>query len=311
MSDLVLHHYDGSPFSEKVRLVLGYKRLAWRSVQIPIVAPKPDLVALTGGYRRTPVLQIGADIYCDSALICRTLERLRPSPSLYPEDQPLAETVAAWADSTLFWTMIPVAFQPAGAAQIFAGTPPETAKRFAADRAAFTAGMRRLTVADAMPQFADYLARFDRQLADGRGFLFGDAPTIADFSLAHNVWFVWRLAALAHLLAPCAHVNMWFERMRGLGHGTRDDIAAADALRLAAGSDAIAPAPFDAEASGFERGEAVSVAALDYGTDPVAGRLVALTRDEIAVQRDDERAGRVVVHFPRIGFQLRRQERTT
>ena len=84
MIELILHHYDTSPFSEKVRMMLGYKRLKWRSVTIPIVAPKPDLVALTGGYRRTPVLQIGADIYCDTALIARTLDRLHPAPTLYP-----------------------------------------------------------------------------------------------------------------------------------------------------------------------------------------------------------------------------------
>ena len=32
------------------------------SVHIPSVLPKPDVVALTGGYRRTPFLQLGADI---------------------------------------------------------------------------------------------------------------------------------------------------------------------------------------------------------------------------------------------------------
>ena len=69
MADLILHHYPTSPFAEKVRLVLGYKNLAWKSVVIPQIMPKPDLQALTGGYRKTPVLQIGADIYCDTALI--------------------------------------------------------------------------------------------------------------------------------------------------------------------------------------------------------------------------------------------------
>ncbi len=84
MSDLILHHYLGSPFSEKVRLVLGYKRLAWQSVMVPVVMPKPDVVALTGGYRRTPFMQIGADVYCDSALMCRVIDRLAPQPALYP-----------------------------------------------------------------------------------------------------------------------------------------------------------------------------------------------------------------------------------
>ena len=309
MSELILHHYDTSPFAEKVRMVLGYKRLHWRSVKIPIVAPKPDLVALTGGYRRTPVLQIGADIYCDSALICRTLDRLQPAPPLYPDDQPLAESVSAWIDSAMFWTVMPVAFQPAALAQIFVGVPADDAQRFAADRAAFTTGMRRVTRVDAMPQFATYFGRFERQLADGRGFLFGDAPTIADFSLAHNVWFVWRLPALAHLLAPYERVGAWCARMRAFGHGTHENLEAIDALRLAAEGEPTAPASFDNDA-GFERGEPVTVAAIDYGTDPVAGSLIALTRDEIALRREDERAGAVVVHFPRIGFQVRRQEKT-
>ena len=84
MHDLILHHYAGSPFSEKMRLVLGFKGLAWKSVTVPVVLPKPDVIALTGGYRRTPLLQIGADIYCDTPLICDVLEHRQPSPSLYP-----------------------------------------------------------------------------------------------------------------------------------------------------------------------------------------------------------------------------------
>jgi glutathione S-transferase len=82
MSDLILHHYPDSPFSEKVRLILGAKKLAWKSVRIPVIMPKPDVLALTGGYRRTPLLQIGADIYCDTALICDVLQHRQPLPSL-------------------------------------------------------------------------------------------------------------------------------------------------------------------------------------------------------------------------------------
>ena len=94
---LILHHYDGSPFAEKVRLMLGYKGLAWRSVQIPVIMPKPDLVALTGGYRKTPVLQVGADVYCDTACIARLLERHQPAPALFPASAPLAPLLAQWA----------------------------------------------------------------------------------------------------------------------------------------------------------------------------------------------------------------------
>ena len=84
MADLILHHYWMSPYAEKIRRVLGFKGLAWKSVEIPVVMPKPDLVALTGGYRKTPVLQIGADIYCDTDLIAGVVDDLQPDPPLFP-----------------------------------------------------------------------------------------------------------------------------------------------------------------------------------------------------------------------------------
>src|SRR5262245_38119965 len=82
MSELIFHHYASSPFSEKVRLVFGYKDLDWKSVIIPVIMPKPDVIALTGGYRKTPILQVGADVYCDTALICRVVEHLYPQRSI-------------------------------------------------------------------------------------------------------------------------------------------------------------------------------------------------------------------------------------
>ena len=99
MSELILHHFDVSPYAEKARLMLGIKQLAWDSVQIPMIMPKPDLVALTGGYRKTPVLQVGADIYCDTNCIARELERRHPAPTLFPDGGagvPIA--LAAWGD---------------------------------------------------------------------------------------------------------------------------------------------------------------------------------------------------------------------
>src|ERR1700712_1833838 len=82
LPDLILHHYDVSPFSEKVRILLGIKGLAWRSVIQPIIMPKPELLPLTGGYRRIPVLQIGADVYCDSQVIMAEIERRYSKPAV-------------------------------------------------------------------------------------------------------------------------------------------------------------------------------------------------------------------------------------
>lgn len=100
--ELILHHYDFSNYSEKVRLVLGLKGLSWLSVEIPAYAPKPDYAPLTAGYRRTPALQIGADVYCDTHLIVEVLETLAPVPTIYPGEAPAARAailaLVAWAE---------------------------------------------------------------------------------------------------------------------------------------------------------------------------------------------------------------------
>ena len=103
MSDVILHHYTLSPYAEKARLALGLKRIDWLGVKTPFMLPKPDLMPLTGGYRRAPVLQIGADVYCDTSLILRELERRKPSPSLWPRDtEGLATAMTWWIEKTTF-----------------------------------------------------------------------------------------------------------------------------------------------------------------------------------------------------------------
>ena len=189
MSDLILHHYPSSPFAEKIRLVLGYKNLAWKSVVIPQIMPKPDVQALTGGYRKTPILQIGADIYCDTSLICDVLEHLAPTPSLYPEPgKGLARTLAQWADSTLFWPAMAYNLGPKGAADMFGNTPPEVAKAFSDDRRAMSGSMTRLRPADAAAAYKSYLRRLSDML-DDQPFLLGAVPPVADFACYHPLWF--------------------------------------------------------------------------------------------------------------------------
>jgi glutathione S-transferase len=304
MNDLILHHYDGSPFSEKVRLMLGFKGLSWRSVKVPVIMPKPDVVALTGGYRKTPFMQVGADIYCDTALIARLLEARAPMPTLFPPSAPLATLLAQWADSALFWTVIPYTMQPAGMASVFAGVPPEVIKAFAADRAPFASTIRRQTVADATAQLRAAAAAFDAQLADGRAFLFGDEASVADFSVAHCVWYVHRGGPVAEIFAPHAALRAWFARMQAFGHGSAQAMGSDEALAIAAAATGHAPAEVQA-GLGFEAGQAVTVTATDYGLDPVPGALVGLGDGEVVVRRRDERAGTVHVHFPRAGFQIK------
>jgi glutathione S-transferase len=180
---LILHHYPSSPFAEKIRLMLGYKNMAWKSVVIPVLSPKPDLVALTGGYRKTPVLQIGADIYCDSCLIADVLEHIEPWPTLYPEpSKGLARILAQWADTTLFQVAMAFSMQPRGMEQLFAHAPPEAARAFIQDRQAMSVGMAQLAPPDAAAAYKSCLRRLSDML-DDRDFLLGDVTCITDFAV--------------------------------------------------------------------------------------------------------------------------------
>ena len=305
MTDLILHHYAGSPFSEKVRLILGFKRMAWRSVIVPAILPKPDVMALTGGYRRTPFMQIGADIYCDTALMCRVIDTLNPEPPLYPASTSgVSEIIAQWADTTLFWIAVPYTMQPAGIAHILAGASPEALKAFGADRAAMSPNLRRATLADGGAQLHTYLARLEHLLDDGRPFLLGALPSIADFSAAQSIWYIRRAPPVAVLLDAYPRLNAWYEKVHAFGQGQYTPMTSAEAIAVAA-QGMTAATSFRAE-PGLAEGDEVTVTPTDYAHDPVAGRLVGLSASEVVIARSDERAGTVHVHFPRIAFQIKK-----
>ncbi|MBL8352507.1 MAG: glutathione S-transferase family protein [Burkholderiaceae bacterium] len=306
MAEIILHHYDMSPFAEKARLMLGFKQLPWRSVQIPPVMPKPDVVALTGGYRKTPVLQIGADIYCDTALIARVLEQIQPTPTLFPAAAPLAPLLAQWADALMFGPAVAWAMQPAGVAAILGHLPPEQLKGFAADRAAMRGNAPRATLADGTAQLKAQLAALNAQLAQGGPWLFGAAPSIADFSVGHCLWFIRQATPVATLLDDYPAIGPWLARLLAIGHHQRSEMRSTEAIAVAAGAAGHAPVAVQ-PGLGFDAGQAVSVFATDYGSDPVAGTLVGLTPDSVTLRRTDPRAGTVQVHFPRFGFQIRKE----
>ncbi|WP_268799733.1 glutathione S-transferase family protein [Pseudomonas huanghezhanensis] len=308
MSELILHHYPTSLFAEKARLMLGFKGLSWRSVTIPPIMPKPDLTALTGGYRKTPVLQIGADIYCDTAMIARRLEQEKSSPAFYPQGQEFTSaSLAAWADSVLFLHAVSLVFQSASLALRFAKAPPEAVKAFVADRTTLFDGgsSTRIPLELAQHQWPTLMSRLETQLERNGDFLLG-APSIADFSVAHTLWFLKQTPVTAPLVDAYPAVLAWYERVVGFGHGAPSELDSAQAVEIARdATPAAVPNEVFVDPNGFEIGQHVSVSAVDYGVDPVQGELVFSGREEIIVRRDDERAGIVHVHFPRYGFDIK------
>lgn len=305
MSELILHQYAESTFSEKVRALLGYKNAAYKQVDTSIIMPRPDLMPLTGGYRRIPVMQIGADVYCDTAIMCRVIDDMFPENTIYPEEsRTTAEAFARWTDTFFFQVAVGVAFQPSALGNEPLFKDEAAAAAFMADRAQLTEGATQIgmefEVAEA--HFISHLSNLDQQLADS-AFLFGSSPCIADFSTYHLVWFVKQREVLRHYFEPFENLDAWYKRIESFGHGDVETIGGDEALSIAANAqpDEIQDAVF---LGGLEAGQQVTVMPIDYGLQPVAGELLASGIDEIAVARTDDKAGRIVVHFPRMGFQV-------
>jgi glutathione S-transferase len=265
-----------------------------------MIMPKPDLTALTGGYRKTPVLQIGADIYCDSQLIMRELERRHPTPSFYPAGRGAADALAWWAEKTTF--------SPA-AGILFAKKPDALPEGFLEDRVKFSGrNIDPAVMMAAVPNLLDQLrAHFDwldQMLADGRTFLQGPAAGLADLAAYHPIWFLQRnFGPTAAPLDGFPGLLSWAERVAAIGHGRRSPMTSEQALDVARTATSIAKASTDAkDPIGRKPGQVVSVTPDDTGRDPVIGELVTSGIHEIVIRRSDPAIGEVCVHFPRAGF---------
>ncbi len=300
MPEIILHQYDSSPFSEKIRICLGIKGLAWRAVDQPVIMPKPDLVPLTGGYRRIPVLQIGADIYCDSQLIARELERRYPARPLYPAG------LAAFVNATEQWCDKAV-FQAAVVA-IFGALGDKVDPAFIKDREALSGQPFNVAAMQALSPFAltqlkAHAALLAEQLADGRAFLAGAEPCLADAAAYYNFWFLRSFApGLADRYADLAGFDAWYDRIAALGYGSRAALAPSEALAIAAAAEPEAVPALESDASLI--GQTVSLAATDYGRDPITGTLVGSSQFSLTVARDLPDLGRINVHVPRLGYSL-------
>ena len=300
MPEILLHQYASSPFAEKIRVCMGIKGLAWNAVDEPVIMPKPELIALTGGYRRIPVMQIGADIYCDSQLIVRELERRFPEPTLFPAgDRGLIQATALWTDRVVFQAAVAI---------IFGGLGDNVPSAFIKDREALRGGSfdtaaMGAAVPHMMGQLRAHVALLAEQLADGRAFLTGESPGLADANSYYNLWFI-RSAyppattAFDHL----PHIGDWLERVRAIGHGERSEVSRESALDIAHKSEPLAGTVATQDAK--HAGKKVTIAADDYGRDQVCGVLVGSSEHHISVRREDPIAGPVVVHFPRIGYSI-------
>lgn len=298
--EIILHQYATSPFSEKIRKILAVKRLRWRSVEQPMINPKPKLVPLTGGYRRIPVMQIGADVYCDTVTIAHRLERLRPEPSCIPAgNEGACEIIANWADHWFFIATVP---------PVIVKVLPALPAEFVADREKMSPGFTVENLERALPDARSRLLVgldwLDSQLR-GRSYLLGESFSVADAACFHVLWFLRNDDESFAAVKARPALARWFDRVEALGGGELSPLDADEALAIAREARPAAREESDGtDPNGIAPGASITVCADDYGADPISGTAVVVTAREIAVRREDPAVGEVVVHFPRAGFRI-------
>ena len=306
-SQIIFHNYPQSPVAEKVRVAFGIKDLTWRDVEIPRLPPKPLLTTLTGGYRRTPVMQIGADIYCDSQCILRELERRFPAPTFMPTAEAgLMWCLSRWTDGELFTLAVKLVLGSAGE---------DLPEDFAQDRGRlylgedWAEGLKRANaeLPHIVAQMRAPLSWLNTQLGDGRSFLLGPDAAAIDAQMYHIIWFIrGRWAGGPSMLSEFPDLVRWEDNVRALGHGTSSPMSGEEAIALAKD---VAPAsdtfiaPHDPQ--GLEIGSPVTVSPdVDGGEQPVSGTLRQANAEVIAIERTADEIGTVCVHFPRAGYKV-------
>ncbi len=299
---VILHHYPQSPVSEKVRVVFGLKQLTWKSVLVPRLPPKPNLMPLTGGYRLTPVLQIGADIYCDTKCIIRELERRFPEPTLFPGGAGgLAWGLGQWTDGPLFQDLVTVAL-----VEMAPNMPPE----FLADRGALYFGAE-FSLVDLEARYTEALVNLRAQLGwmderlSSRDFMLGAEPGLPDALAFYPLWFLRdRMAKADQFLAQFENLLPWEQRIKAIGHGNEEEMRDLEALEIAKEATPESPEAADpGDPLGLNIGDNVGIEAVTGGAR-VEGILRSLSADHAAILRQGDQVGQVCVHFPRIGYRL-------
>ena len=300
---VILHHYPQSPVTEKVRVVLGMKGLSWKSVEIPRLPPKPNLMPLTGGYRLTPVLQIGADIYCDTKCIIRELERRFPEPTLFPGGaEGMAWGVGQWTDGPLFQDVVTVAL-----VEMSPNMPPA----FLADRGPlyfgpdFSLDQIKANYIECLCNVRTQFGWMDERL-QSRDFMLGATPGLPDALAYYLVWFLRdRMADGEPFLSQFKNLLKWEQRVKAIGHGHPQDMSDLDALTIAKkASPQTAQQADPGDPQGLNIGDTITIEPATGGPQ-VAGTLHSLSANHIAILREDDQVGQVCVHFPRIGYRAK------
>jgi glutathione S-transferase len=302
MPPLILYHYPLSPFSEKVRAMLGWTQLPWQSVTVREMPPRPLLESLAGGYRRVPVAQIGADVFCDTRTIAAEIARRARRPALALERcRAEVQAYAREVDLDIFLACMACANTPAMGRRLLRSMPLQDIPRFLWDRVSIgrKASLSVSLLRNPRRVVLDHLQALEARLT--QDFLFGAQPNHADFSAYHGLWFLRDMGGSA-LTRDFPRVNAWMDRIQAFGAGPRTDIDGAQALALA--REATPRRIAAAERADPLIGRAVHIEPADYAQARTHGVLAGASATRWILAREDAALGRLHVHFPKAGYRL-------
>ena len=298
---LILHQYDISPFSQKAQKMMGLKGLSWLSVEMPLIAPKPDVEALTGGYRGTPVLQIGADVFVDNWMIALALDRyLDGDRPLNPRGDLTHAALYVWSER--FFTPLLHTALATYQAQWDAA--------FLADRKQVfpEVNFDALMVDDPerRSQVRAFLGTLSNHLAAGCKFLGGEYPDNWDVHAWGMLWMIHSaLPDLMPVVGDFALVVSWYQRMLDLGVGEREDVAIEAAWQaLKTGNRASLPQTPSSEPLSQWVGSSVTVSTGSADRGVSSGILLAVDDAQAVIAVKPQSDTLAHVWFPRLGYQL-------
>ncbi len=318
----ILHRSLISPYSEKLMVLMGYLGIPWRSVIAPKGIPRPVQQVLVGAYsRRIPIMQQGADLYCDSTLILRELARSTGQQTLCPTaNASHRHSLMSHIDECALTCMVDSLSPWELVSGYFRLIPPKDAFVFLRDRSRLARRLKRVDPDharqprdEAAVEARNLLESLDRRLEfspylnDDSGTLGSshpssaspyEQPTELDFTAFTMLWYHQQLNGL-RLADGLPRLRDWLSRMIAFGHGTYESVAPAQALTIAKqASPAAIPdtwkqSPLYGKHCCFRPQDR-----LGNVMDFVEGEVVGANQQRIVIRRVHPEIGETQIHFP-------------
>jgi glutathione S-transferase len=224
---LTLHQFQVSPFCDKVRRILHWKRLDYRVQEVPLLrAPAIRRINPIG---KLPCLEHDGNFVADSTDIAHYLEERFPEPPILPRDpaqRALCHVLDDWADESLYFYEMRLRF-----------TLPHNARRWIPELVHADSAVLRALAPHVLPGMLRRLTRkqgvgrksvqhvlrdVERQvdavagLVGDREWLVGEALSLADLSVCAQILCIRGAEEGARIVEERPAVRAWIERVEAV-----------------------------------------------------------------------------------------------